>query len=319
MDKKELGAFYTSRVDEILKQYIPLIKGKDIVDPMAGDNHLLNWAAYEDCSSIEGFDINPLTPNGTKNTLLGDMDYSNKFILANPPYLLNNKAKDKTPFKYWKTTDLYKASILSFIKGNAPEGILIIPSNFFVDADSKLREFIFARWEISQVTLYDSQVFEDTDVRVCTFYFKKGITTEILGYKIINGNIGKDWIEYLNTPSKYKVSRLRIGDKPNTSLLLKATDTGSKGGEICLTKGIHYYGKITDRNLATIVLNVPLTASQEYKVINLFNSKLNAYREQYNSMFLTNFLAGKDGVMRKRISFRDGYKLIDKILQEVLT
>jgi len=316
-NKKELGKFYTSNVSVILERYESFIEGKDVVDPMCGSGYLLDWARTHRPSSLLGYDIDAKVYGITQDTLMDPPDYSGKFILANPPYLLRNKSKDKTIYNHYDISDLYKASLLSFLNNNADEGILIIPSNFFVDLDVNFRSYVFSKWNISEIQMFDSKVFSDTNVRVCTFYFKKGITTEVLGHTVVDGaRIGKEWYEYINVESRFKVSRLRSDDEFATGIILKATDTGSTGGEIHLEKGAYHYGKNTDRNIATIVVSdLTRDEREEDYIIKMFNEILNGFREQYDSMFLTNFLAGKDGVIRKRISFRDAYKLIARIIQ----
>jgi len=316
MNKKELGAFYTTEVDEILKGFEHYVKDKKVTDLYCGDRHLLDWADKHGARSTFGYDISKeAKADIVKDTIMNPPKSSN-FTLINPPYLLSNKTDNKEPFIKWQTTDLYKAALLSLIDMKVSEGIIIVPANIFVDSDNKFREKFYSNFEISNVVLFDKAVFDDTPVRVTCFYFKRGKTTNLLGHTLYNTKVGYDWLKTLE-PVKANVRRLLIGETPNSELTIRTTDTGTEGGKIKLyLDAEHFYGKQTDRNKATIVLDKELSLDAQKKIVFIFNDFLNTNRHKYNSMFLTNFLAGKDGVERKRIQFRDVYKLITKIIKE---
>ena len=80
------------------------------------------------------YDIDPTKDNIIKkDTLLNIEDYTDKFIITNPPYLARNKTKNKEIYDKYDENDLYKCFIKQIInKTNiALGGILIIPLNFF--------------------------------------------------------------------------------------------------------------------------------------------------------------------------------------------
>ena len=86
-----------------------------------------------------------------RDTLLNPLNYNNKFIITNPPYLARNKSQDKSIFDKYKTNDLYKCFIQSIINNNCNGGILIIPLNFFSSirkSDIDLRKHFLKIYDI---------------------------------------------------------------------------------------------------------------------------------------------------------------------------
>lgn len=328
--KKELGAFYTTNVDHILSGYEHYVGGKNVVDFAVGDGDLTKWAENNGAQSITGFDINPeakglSSKDHVKDTILESLDTEGKFILMNPPYLARNKTKNKEPFDKHGVNDLYKASIMNLIKHGAEEGILIVPSNIFFDEDVEFRKKLYSTWEIKDVIIFDTAVFEDTTVRVTSFYFKKGSTNSLEGKPLDTspeGKLrpGKEWYSFIQQPTDVKIERLLLEKSPSegmfiTNIKLFATDTGTEEGRIHCEVAPLYYGKGTDRNFATIVSSVPLTEEEQKEVCKDFKESLEYFRNKYKSCFLTNFLASKT-TERKRISFSSAYKLLSVIIKE---
>jgi hypothetical protein len=319
MNKKELGAFYTTNAKIILDGFEDIVKGKTVVDPFCGERDLLNWANFNGAKKTIGCDINPkVNPDITINSILSPLNY-NKYdlVVTNPPYLGSNKTKSKAPFIMWETTDLYKASLLS-IAETANEIISIIPSNLFFDNDDKFRNRLFNIMKIKKVICFDKAMFQDTNVRVCVIHAVKGKTTHLHNHELYNTKVGKQWYQLLEKGSN-NISRLTNHSEPKgyvSNICVKTTDTGSDDGEIhaCITKP--FYAKISDRNSFTAVFPTELTKQEEDYIVSKFNELLKFYRTKYESMFLTNFLAGKDGVIRKRISFKDSLSLLSAIYKE---
>jgi len=111
-NKKNLGQFFTTNYDYILQNlYIPDYV-KNIIEPFAGNCDLIKFIKNIDNYNIEYYDIEiqdtKLNYIIQRDTLLNPPDYSNKFILTNPPYLARNKSEDKTIFDLFLQNDLYK-------------------------------------------------------------------------------------------------------------------------------------------------------------------------------------------------------------------
>lgn len=176
--KQQLGQFFTKNSDYILQGLGKFVKGKEIIDPFAGDQDLLNWAKNNNCKKIIGFDCDPKYADN-KNVFLNDsinFPKKYKFICTNPPYLHKNKAEKETKNKFFSGThsgfeDLYQISIVSIL--NCMEGILIVPLNFLCAENSKkIRNLFFEKFEIIKLNIFSEQVFEDTTYNVISFYFK---------------------------------------------------------------------------------------------------------------------------------------------------
>ena len=107
--KKQLGQFFTKQSDYILQGFEEYVKGKNVIDPFAGNRDLMAWSEKNGCKSIKGFDVDK---NYTDNKHVFVNDSINnplkyKFICTNPPYLHKirqivrlkiNFFQGKTPF-----------------------------------------------------------------------------------------------------------------------------------------------------------------------------------------------------------------------------
>lgn len=311
MNKKQLGKFFTTEVAKILKGFEPLVKGKDVVDMYCGDRALLDWATVNGATSVLGYDVDPAANADIhQDTLLVPVACS-RMAVINPPYLGKNKAHKKEAFDKWGVDDLYKAALLSLI-GNIDEAIVIMPSNFFMDRDNKTRAKFFDHFHVKKTVFFDTQVFKDTSVRVVAMHCVLGKTSQIAGYTLSDTRIGKDYYDLLSTETGSGIGRL-VAATPatmfNSHIKLLATDTGGTR-MLGLVEEEPASGKVSDRNIASIVLDKPMSRDNQRLVISQVNALITKYRTQYDSMFLTNFLAGKDHVMRKRIPFKEVYKLI---------
>lgn len=312
MSKQQLGQFYTTKVSHILKGFESIVDSKHVVDMYCGARALLDWATANNALSVKGYDISTdANADVYQDTLMHPIK-SESIAVINPPYLGKNKAKEKDAFIKWGVDDLYKAALLSLID-NIDEAIIIIPSNFFMDRDNTTRRKFFDHFNIKKTVFFDYQVFADTSVRVVAMHCVRGTTTHISGFELSGTRIGADYYNLLSTACDKGIGRLVDATPASafiTNIKLMATDTGG-ARMLGLVEDTPYVGKVSDRNTATIVLDTPMTLIKQREVIDNVNTMIAKYRTQYSSMFLTNFLAGKDGVMRKRISFKEIYKLID--------
>ena len=318
-NKKNLGQFYTTNYKYILQRFD---KPKNIktIEPFCGNGDLLNWINID-----EIYDKDPKIQCIKKDTLLNPPDYRNKFIITNPPFLSKNKTNlYENLFIKYKTNDLYKVFIKTIVDGDIDSGILILPSNFLCSMDWKIRDYFFSKYYIEKLNIFEETVFNDTDIPICSFSFKKGKQREIdlmffpnkknIFVRLEKNNkwlIGGDI--YKPVKSKYKFGRLLKGQKSTTNIFLNATDTGSIDKKIKLSIQKPFYGKQTDRNFATITSNILI--KNEQKLVDNFNEYFNQLRDKYNSMFLTNF-RNSTVYTRKRISFYLTYNILKKLLDK---
>lgn len=329
MSKKEFGQFFTTNYEYILSNlYIPKNVTK-IIEPFCGNGDLLKFVD-KNKYILECYDIEPKQEYIVKrDTIKHPPDYSKAFIITNPPYLSRNKTDKKEIFNDTGVNDLYKCHIQDLLINNPIGGILIIPLNFFCSIrkmDIQLREKFLNTFIIKHLNIFQERVFDDTSYTVCSFqymykpnsnrsipitiYPNKNKLNFILNEKN-NYTIGGE-IYNIKSSNKYKISRLIEGGIPNTKLVLKAIDDDNKHSRIRIdfTESI-YYGKITSRTYATLVINPVITEETQKRLVIDFNKFLNENREKYNSLFLPNYRENN----RKRISFDLVYKIIGKILE----
>lgn len=182
--KKQLGQFFTTNSDYIFQGFERYIKGKEVIDPFAGNQDLMNWAKKNNCKIITGFDCDQNYVNN--NDVFKNDSINNpkkyKFICTNPPYLHKNKAEKSIKDKFFNNKhaifeDLYQISIYSIL--GCEEGIMIVPLNFLCAENSKkIRNLFFEKFEIVKLNIFSKQVFDDTTYNVISFYFRRKINTD---------------------------------------------------------------------------------------------------------------------------------------------
>ena len=337
MNKKKYGQFYTTNAEYIINDLVDIIPNDaTIVDPFVGNGDLINYIEYKKDKIMDKFllDIDPKIDNTiVQDTLLNPLDYTNKWIITNPPYLARNKNKDKVLYDMYNLNDYYKIALKTII--GCEGGVIIIPLNFFSDKDRKIRNTFLSKYKIEKLYIFEEQVFDDTSYTVCSFsftknenneqninttYFPSKKNTSILIRESNDYLFGDGFFDVINHKNKLKIKRLTDDMKltPNSNLFLRAIDTGTMDGRISLSVNKNYfYGKNTDRTFATIVLpdeysNLSLESHE--KLCIRFNEILNHHRDKYNSLFLTNFRNSTKAYSRKRIGFDMAYKLISYII-----
>jgi hypothetical protein len=179
--KSQLGQFYTTNYEYILKDmYIPET-AKHIIEPFAGNGDLLKFIKTPNEYTIECYDIDP-KHNWIvlRDTLYDPPDYNNKFILTNPPYLARNKNTEKELYDKYDCNDLYKCFLVNVIQSECNGGIIIIPLNFVSSIrkkDVELRKRFFDKYNIEIVNIFEESVFDDTSCSVCSIQFQKRIAS----------------------------------------------------------------------------------------------------------------------------------------------
>lgn len=127
---------------------------------------------------------------------------------------------------------------------------------------------------------------------------------------------------------KYKETEISVSqtdfDKLNSNILyLRTTDTGTSGKELGLYTMEDIWGnsgakglitKISSRVYTQVFINLSIDGQLELKKI--FNSELKVIRKKYNSIFLTNYKNSANSSQRKRITFKECFSLMNKIINE---
>jgi len=329
--KKQYGQFYTTNYKKILKGFNIPDDIDNIIEPFAGNCDLINFLENKNYN-LELYDIDPQNKEVIKrDTLLNPPNYSEKFILTNPPYLARNKSNNKEIYDKYNQNDLYKCFIKQIINCKCKGGILIIPLNFFcsiIKNDINLRKEFLDKYSIIRLNIFEESIFEDTDYTICSFQFEinkdKEININTFIYPnekniIINSYIiGKELYDLVNNPN-IKISRLTKENEKSeykTNILVKCIDDKTK-------INAKYYSNFSDisqyidktdnlsfRSYMILVIEPKIDENKQIELVNKFNKFLNEKREQYHSLFLTNYRENN----RKRISFSLVFSLINNLI-----
>ena len=343
MSKKELGQFYTTNYEKILNgMSIPEWANK-IIEPFAGSCELLKFVPENKREDVLCYDISPVLAGVhqhkviKRDTLLDPPDYTNFFILTNPPYLARNKSKDKIVYEKYNQNDLFKCFIKNLIENISEGGILIVPLNFFSSirkSDTDLRKKFLSEYRIELINIFEEKIFDDTGYTVCSFQFirqnnQENIPIKVMvyrdgGQKLItvelneenNYTIGGE-LYNLSANKKYKIGRLVGDEEANTNIFVKCIDDNIHN-KICMkiVDDDDIYRDSTEKSSArsylTLTISPNITKNKQKKIVEKFNTFLSDARDKYDSLFLTNYREGG----RKRISFELIYNIVKHILIE---
>lgn len=339
--KKQLGQFYTTNYEYILKGMKIPNEITTIIEPFAGNGDLLNFID-KDKYILECYDIEPKQKwINYRDTLTYPPDYTDKYVLTNPPYLARNKSVLKDIFNKYKTNDLYKCFIEELLINKVLGGIIIIPLNFWCSiriSDIDLRKRFLNIYKIERINIFEEQVFNDTTYCICCIQFSKNINDDIniqinmypsnieLSFNLNEDNnytIGGE-IYFLPQDKSIKIERLTskniISKKIYiTNILLKCIDDSDKN-RIKLSfindKDIYVDNtpNLSARSYASLIIEPQLKVEQQKLLVSKFNEYFDNKRTKYHSLFLTNYRESKD-ISRKRLSFRLAFNIINYIIQ----
>ena len=309
-----------------LIQYIP--STAKLIEPFVGNGDLLSlfpsnsWEKYDIDIQDNMLDVIQ------QDTLENPPVYTNKWVITNPPYLAKNKAQNNYLYNKYGLDDLYKIAIKTII--GCEGGILIIPTNFFCDDGSALiRKEFLSKYIVEELNVYTEPIFDTTTYSICAFAFKRRDNIEqdikVNIYPInntININIKKQYNyrfggELFDTLASIvpKFGRLQLNRPINgyiTHLYITTIDKRNERLKLDYVS-TPYYGKSTDRTVATLTCTELLTKEQENKLINLFNTEINQFRDSYGNLVFTNY---RD-YNRKRIEFEFVYKYLTYLLDKI--
>jgi len=95
MDQKKLnGEFFSRNAGYILEGFQEFkMKDQDIIEPFTGVGSLVEWLKINEyTNNVIQYDITPRTVDTIqRDTLVYPPDYTNKWIVTNPPYIARNK------------------------------------------------------------------------------------------------------------------------------------------------------------------------------------------------------------------------------------
>jgi hypothetical protein len=344
MAAKQLrGQFYTTKYEYILEGFSQPPSECTIIEPFAGKGDLLNW--LDEGYRVEAYDIEPKAENIVQRDTLRDTpEYTDKWVLTNPPYLARNKCEDKELFDKYDTNDLYKCFLNSLTsQACCRGGILIIPAGFFLsprDVDVRCRRAFLTKYRLLKVKYFEEQVFDDTTTTVVAFSFErvwghseiqtvewvhmpsgvsKKFTMKDADGWIIGGDIyALPVAEHIKIRRHVEGQAMREGEQ-QTFLTLNALDSGTQAGRICLKyeRGEIYPAKDSSRTFATLrIQGKTLSEEEQIDLANRFNEFLEQKREETWSLFLPQYRESKE-YARKRIPFELAYTIVGHLISTV--
>lgn len=335
--KRDRGQFYTTRAAYILEGLPGPPEGvRCVLEPFAGQGDLLDW--LQTPYPVEAYDIEPKRADiRQRDTLRDPPDYTNAWVLTNPPYLARNKTADKDLYDLYATNDLYKCFLQSLCRTPCAGGIVIIPVGFLVsarDLDCRCRADFLTRYHILHVNYFEETVFADTSTTVIAMAFKRAetpLTEQQVAWtrfparetQTFRMAATEDWViggEIARLPVSPTVSirrhvegePLRQGEQ-QTWMTLHAMDSGTEEGRIQLayTPNSVYPAKESSRTYATLrITGRSLSESEQEALCRRFNAFLTQKRRETWSLFLPQY---RDHA-RKRIPFELAYRIVGWLL-----
>lgn len=343
--KKDLGQFYTTKCHYILKDLQgPPDDCKVIIEPFAGKGDLIDYIKVAGYTyiPIQAYDLDPKRDFIIeRDTLVDPPDYTNAWVLTNPPYLARNKSKNKEIFDLYKTNDLYKCFLSNLIQSDCRGGIIIIPAGFFLsprNVDSCLRNRFMEKYRILKINYFEESVFDDTSTTVVAIAFERNsVSTDVQNVEWVIYPSGQSktfemkrtdsWIVggdiySLQQPSNISIQRHVEGNdlkqnQQQTCMTLHALDSGKADGKIKLEyrKDYIYPAKDCSRTYATLrITGAILSQQQQIELCKQFNDYIETKRTQTHSLFLPQYRESKE-YARKRIPFDLAYKILLHLIQ----
>lgn len=343
MFKKDLGAFYTTNINEMMNgifdDFIKFYdKEKIIYEPCCGNGDIVKYLIDNliEANKILCYDIINLSFKQTKqrDTILNPLDFKDSYIITNPPYLGKNKMTKEMKDKYKdleNCQDLYEIYILQLINSGCIGGILILPSNFLFSYKNNIRKQFIKAFEIRKLKIYEKQIFNDTTSSVIIFDFISRkyshsnnfiIDTLLITEKTIeqfdieiseNNNYTYGYELYREKyDSDFKILRY-IKEKKDYYLSCIEVKTIDPKIE-ALYVSEPQINKLTDRSKINFLFNYKFKENEEKYIIKLFNERLKKYRKKYHSLFMSSYRE----FSRKRISFDLVYTMLKNIINNII-
>lgn len=326
--KHQLGQFYTTQYRYILEGLKRPPLDVVVVEPFAGEGHLIEWLGADEYKT-ECYDIDPRRDwISQRDSFLEPPDYTDKFILTNPPYLARNKAPSKGLFDRYKVNDLYKCLVKELVSQSPRGGILILPLNFWCSnrkLDLELRRAFLDKFKVEKVRVFEEQVFEDTGYTTCAFSFTtSGTPTDTIEFWFDNGEtihlslpdgkIAGD-LDDLPVAPGYKIERLIERSAEATNIVVKCIDDSEKiGAKLTHDIFMDTTKNKSARSYMTLVIEPALSWDKQEKLVQQFNAFITQKRKETHSLFLTNYR--EKG--RKRISFDLVYHIVGHLLIKLI-
>jgi hypothetical protein len=349
LKKQELGQFMTTRYNYILQNCKIPETVRKIIEPFAGNGDLLKFLGSTHSYQLECYDIDPKHNYIVRqDTLLNPPNYSDAFILTNPPYIARNKSTNKQLFDKYDMNDLYKCFMKELSHNRPIGGIVIIPLNYWCSirkGDVFLRKQFLQIYNIVHLNIFEEQVFDDTTTTVCSFQFQQKMDGDGSGvagtipisvypsnkqFQVVLDDTnqytigGQIYQLPISPENHYTITRLthKNRQKQNTNILVKCIDDNEAnqiGLSIVSNENIYIdtTPNLSARTYASLIIEPAVDIETQRRIVERFNQFLQESRTQYHSLFLSNYRESKD-IARKRISFDLVYQIVKYTIDVLL-
>lgn len=316
--KTATGSFFTKKNVWLTKPIVKFLtlalkENNSVLDPYAGEGHLLNVCLEKFESKIYGYDIRET--NWIKNdSLISIPNPNNAVIVTNPPYLAKYSAKRKGVIdeveKYFncEREDLYQVALDKCLS-SARFVVAIIPETFLNSSYDK--RFL------SVLCVLEENPFEDTETPVCVACFDT--------QKKQNGKlyINEKYCGDLNEIFSYRESVERKQNikfnVANGRIALKAVDGTADGDYIRFENANTFkYSRSNIKHSSRLLTYIEVDSLSDEEVdkfVTICNQNLKSIREKTFDLILSPFKGNnKAGKRRRRLDYAMARVIMEKSL-----
>jgi hypothetical protein len=317
MTKKiELGQFFT-RKDSWLKphiyEFIRSIKFNTIIDPFAGEGHLIK--IFEPEFKINGYDIDQSLSWPINDGLVGIPNHPVDLCVTNPPYLNKGTAKrfNRSGILHYFTTypefdDLYLMGLSQCLK-SFPYGVAIIPETYLLHSKKSKR--------ITSATILEENPFEDTEFPVVVITWGPEDQSDYKIYKddkFIGSN--NELMKKIPTSTKIEKDTIKF-NVIEGNLGIVCIDKGNTIGGIKFTLPDKITGPIKHSSRTSTKVMISANVDID-KLIQESNELLKIYREETADVFMAPFKGNdQNGERRRRLDFTTARLIIENALAKL--
>lgn len=316
-DKVALGSFFTTDaawLNEPVRNFLSLAflesTTPSVLDPFAGDGHLLELVNREFGVATFGLDI-----AGDKwarnDSLVSIPNPSNSIIVTNPPYLANHSAKrkgvDDLVASYFDGSDydnLYKIA-LDRCLAVADYVVAVIPETFLLSSFPKNR--------LQLVSVIENEIFSDTEAPTVVACFGPAIAASSAKENTAEVFINQMRIGALAEIMSLRNGRSRSGiickfNAPNGRIGLRAVDSAdgiTRAGFILASEFFYPRNRTKISSRLLTYIEVPhLSDEQLPAFVERANQILSQLRESSSDLILAPFKGNtKQGKRRRRLDY----------------
>jgi hypothetical protein len=315
-DKVSRGSYFTTDaawLNQPVRRFIAdaFLSCNSVLDPFAGDGHLLDLVRREFGVAVFGLDV-----AGDKwarnDSLLNIPNPSNSIIVTNPPYLANHSASRKGVsglvadyFAQSKHDNLYKIALERCL-ATSDFVVAVIPETFLLSSFDKSR--------LALISVIEGDLFSDTEApAVVACFGPKGIT-EVAGYTLGDADVynGNKKVGTVKQLLALRTGRARSGIKiifndPAGRVGLRAVDSHDGICRIEFIYGDFEYqrSKIKGSSRLMTYLDIPVLSDSEIQqVVSRANDELKLIREKSSDLIFAPFKGNdKNGGRRRRLDY----------------